>query len=70
MKLKSDDPLAYEHKRHEQDRLGLLHDIVFKASLDKWDDVNKLSELYVSIYGPLPGNVTYTEITPIDPRDI
>lgn len=43
-------------KQHlEQDRLDILHDIVFYAKLEQWDRVKKLKDLYHSIYGNLPG---------------
>lgn len=52
---------TYEQERHEEDRLDLLHKIMFKAHLEKWDDVEKYKELYRDIYGALPAEITEKE---------
>ena len=46
--------LTYEQERYEEDRLDLLHKIIFKAELEKWEDVEKYEKLYRDIYGALP----------------
>jgi hypothetical protein len=43
-----------ELTQYEEDRLDLIHKIVFKATLGKWNEVEQYKALYKEIYGELP----------------
>ena len=44
---------TYEQERFEEDRLNLIHKIIFFAELSRWDEVEKYKSLYKEIYGDL-----------------
>jgi len=56
--------LTYKQERYEEDRLNLIHKIVFKSELEKWDEVEKYKALYKEIYGDI---AQYTQLQMITP---
>lgn len=48
---------TYHKARYEEDRLNLLHRIVFHAEVEEWELTEKYKQLYRDIYGALPGEL-------------
>lgn len=46
-------------EQYEEDRHSLIHKIVFNASIEKWENVDKYKKLYLEIYGPFEIDTTH-----------